>query len=85
MSARHALPAMPHSWSVAQWPASVFPGSTAKARYLIRAHKSELVAAGAIVRVGRELVTIGAKYIRWLETKAHQVQDYHCTANSSKR
>ena len=61
--------------------ATVFPGSAARARYLIRAHKSELVTAGAIVRVGRELVTIGSKYIRWLETR---VQDYHCTANSSK-
>ena len=84
MSARPILPTIPHSWSVAQWPATVFPGSAAKARYLIRAHKSELVTAGAVVRVGRELVTIGSKYIRWLETKAKQVQDYHCTANSSR-
>jgi hypothetical protein len=44
----------------------------------------ELVAAGAIVRVGRELVTIGSKYIRWLQTKANQVQDYRCAANSSR-
>jgi hypothetical protein len=84
VSARPLSLTVPHSWSVAQWPASVFPGSAAKARYLIRAHKSELVTAGAIVRVGRELVTIGSKYIRWLETKASQVQDYQCTANSSK-
>lgn len=84
MSARPTLPTIPHSWSVAQWPATVFPGSAARARYLIRAHKSELVTAGAIVRVGRELVTIGSKYIRWLEAKAKQVQDYHCAANSSK-
>jgi hypothetical protein len=84
VSARPTSPTIPHSWSVAQWPAGIFPGSAGKARYLIRTHKSDLVAAGAIVRVGRELVTIGSKYVRWLETHASRVHDYHCAANSSK-
>jgi hypothetical protein len=39
----------------------------------VRVHRQELVAAGALSRVGRELVVLGARYVRWLERKAVDV------------
>ncbi len=78
---RSSTPRIPHSWSLRQWPTDIFPGCTSKARYLIRVHKSELLAVGAIVRIRRELVAIGPKYVRWLEKHVDQVRTYKCPAN----
>jgi hypothetical protein len=64
---------MPHSWSICHWPENVFPNSVSRARYLVRVHKLDLIAAGALVRVGRELVVIGVKYGRWLERRGAEV------------
>jgi hypothetical protein len=54
--AKNSLQKIPHSWAVDEWPADVYPGRASKARYTLRAHRTELVAAGALVRVGRDLV-----------------------------
>jgi len=76
---------LPHSWAVNEWPETVFPGSTGKARYMIRVHKMDLLQAGALVRVGRGLVVLGARYARWLELQAGCVPGYECGVASSKK
>jgi len=71
----------PHSWAIESWPAEVHPNRPNRARYLIRTHRDELMAAGALVRVGRELVVLGARYTKWLELQASRVPDYDVAAN----
>ena len=78
-----AAPA-PHSWDVEHWPPGVFPHSSTKARWLLRCHRSELLNAGAIVRVGRVLVVLGDRYTRWLALQASNVATYESNANRSR-
>jgi hypothetical protein len=75
---------LPHSWPISVWPADVYPNDRKKARYLVRSHKDELLREGALVRVGRELVIIGAPYSKWLQKKAAFVPDYVCPANAAR-
>ena len=75
---------LPHSWPISEWPADVYPNDRKKARYLVRSHKDELLREGALVRVGRELVAIGAPYSKWLQKKAAFVPDYVCPANVAR-
>jgi hypothetical protein len=74
---------MPHSWSIERWPAHVHPGTATRARYLVRAHRDELLSVGALARVGRELVILGEPYSAWLGKNTGRVPDYR--AASSKR
>lgn len=74
----------PHSWSIKCWPADIYPNSSGKARYLVRAYRDELTAAGALVRVGRELVIIGERYVRWMQKKGAFVPGYECPANKDR-
>lgn len=76
--------AAPHSWSINTWPAGVYPGNTEKARYFVRTHHDELFAAGALTRPGRELVVIGARYVRWLEGHVVRVPGYDTGAARSR-
>jgi hypothetical protein len=69
------------SWSIVNWPEGVYPGSPDRARYLVRTHKGELLHAGALVRVGRELVILGDRYGKWLQRRAADVATYECNAN----
>lgn len=74
----------PHSWSVNAWPASVYPNLPNRGRYLVNAHKTDLMAAGALVRVGRELVVMGTRYARWLERQAVNVPDFEIAPNRER-
>lgn len=73
----------PHSWGVDDWPSAVYPHEPGRGRYLLRAHRDELMAAGALVRVGRELVVIGDRFTRWLQAQAARVPGYESNANRS--
>jgi hypothetical protein len=75
---------LPHSWPISEWPADVYPNDTKKARYTVRAHKDDLHRIGALVRVGRELVIIGAPYSKWLQRNASRVPGYECPANKPR-
>jgi hypothetical protein len=75
---------IPHSWSLKDWPPEFYPNDPSKARYLVRANRDELTAAGALVRVGRELVIIGTPYVRWMRKKGAAVPGYECPANKGK-
>jgi hypothetical protein len=81
---RKTLPEVPHSWSIADWPPSVYPNDSKRGRYLVREHKIDLLASGALSRVGRELVVLGPRYFRWLERQASRVPDFACAANAAR-
>lgn len=74
----------PHSWDLEHWPADVYPHGEGRARWLLRAHRDELMTAGALVRVGRELVVIGDRYTRWLHAQASNVPGYESNANRER-
>lgn len=72
---------VPHSWGIDSWPPDVWPHTPERGRYLVRSNKSDLMHAGALARVGRELVILGDRYRRWLERRARDVPGYPCAAN----
>lgn len=72
----------PHSWDLEHWPAYVWPHSGSRARYVIRMCKRELVAAGALCRVGRQLVLLGAGYTRWLRKHGARAARYDIAPNA---
>lgn len=76
-----AAQAAPHSWSIPDWPASVYPGKSDRARYLVRSNRNSLRDAGALVRVGRDLVIIGVHYSRWLDQHASRVENFQIAPN----
>lgn len=71
----------PHTWDIPNWPPFVWPHEPGRARYVIRAFRDQLLQAGALVRVGRELVVIGDRYTRWLQRQAANVPGYESNAN----
>lgn len=70
------------SWAITDWPEGVYPGDPSRGRYIVRRHRLELLQAGAITRIGRDLVVLGDRYERWLQRKSTEVLNYECPANS---
>jgi hypothetical protein len=79
-----ALEPVPHSWDIEHWPASVYPHSPSRARYLFKTHKLDLLDAGAVTRVGRELVFIGVGYNKFLAKLAKHVAGYEIPPNQQQ-
>jgi hypothetical protein len=79
-----ATPA-PHSWDLEHWPTTVYPHTPGKGRYLVRSHRTSLVAAGALTRVGRDLVVIGAPFSKWLDSQAKRVAAYEIAPNAKRQ
>ncbi len=79
--ASNKLPSIPHSWPLDEWPSHVYPCKSSKAKYVTRAHRDELVAAGALVRVGRDLVVMGAPYSAWLAKQGSRVNGFELAMN----
>jgi hypothetical protein len=75
---------IPHSWALTEWPRDIYPHNTVKGRYICRAHRDELVAAGALIRVGRDLVVFGAAYNAWLRKQACRVAGFDIAPNRGK-
>lgn len=75
---RTATPAVivPHSWGLSNWPECVWPNDSDKAQWVIRSNKCELIAAGAISRIGKAIVIIGQPYVRLVERRVTRVADY---------
>ena len=65
---------VPHSWTISTWPETVAPGNESRARYLFRMHKRELIACGALTRVGRQIIFLGHGYARFLESRVGEVE-----------
>jgi hypothetical protein len=59
----------------------VYPGVVSKGRYVVRAHRTELIAIGALVRIGRGLVVMGAAYSSWLSRQGERVRDFRIAPN----
>ena len=74
-SATGAAPQLPHSWDIQSWPAAVWPCSGERARWVLRAYRSELV-AGALSRTGKLLIVLGKGYARWLDSRMAQVGEF---------
>lgn len=72
---------VPHSWSVESWPTHVYPHSSGRARYILRCNRKALVNAGALTRIGRDLVVLGARYVAWLEGQVSRVDNYEIAPN----
>ena len=72
---------VPHSWAIESWPAAVYPNTAERARYVVRAHRRALLDAGALVRIGRALVIVGAAYDRWLNSHGANVESFSIAAN----
>jgi hypothetical protein len=75
---------LPHSWSINDWPVGVHPNRSSTARYLVRAHKDELLAVGALTRVGRELVILGEGYARFLARQMQTVPGFTYQGRSKR-
>lgn len=82
--AQAAASPAPHSWDIEHWPASVYPHTPSKGRYLVRSNRDSLVQAGALTRVGRDLVIIGAQFSRWLSDQAGRVAKFQIAPNISR-
>ena len=72
---------VPHSWTFASWPKDIYPNDGQRGRHICRAHRNELIAEGALTRIGRELAVLGAGYSRWLSKQANKVLDFDVPAN----
>ena len=67
---------LPHSWRIVDWPRGVSPGGAAAGKYVVRANRDELLALGALSRVGRDLTVLGEGYARFLARKIDRVPGY---------
>jgi len=76
---------IPHSWTIESWPAGVYPNTASRARYVLRANRDELIAAGVLARVGRELVVLGERYSKWLQIHCADVPGYQIAPNQTAR
>jgi hypothetical protein len=72
---------LPHDWTIKTWPRDVYPYDGIKARHLLRINQSKLLAAGALTRIGREIVVLGAGYAKWMASNAPRVTDFEVAAN----
>lgn len=72
---------LPHDWTFDNWPGDVFPYTARRARHLVRQHQAELLRAGALTRVGRTLVILGAGFQKWLASQTPRVTDFDVPAN----
>ena len=67
---------IPHSWDLKSWPPEVFPGTSDRARWLLRAYRNELIASGALARTGKTLVVIARGYSKWLDKRVAHVTSF---------
>jgi hypothetical protein len=71
-----AASSAPRSWELSTWPAEIWPHNPKRGQWIGRAYRDELLAAGAMTRIGMKLVFIGAKYESWLERRANHVVEF---------
>jgi hypothetical protein len=67
---------VPHSWEFETWPDSYWPHDQKRAEWIARAYRKELIEAGALTRVGKTLVFIGAGYAKWLAKRSRHVTEF---------
>jgi hypothetical protein len=72
------------SFGAKNWPPDIYPGSYSKGRRLLRLNQIDLIRAGALARVGRELVVFVEPYTKWLQKQGAAVAGYECPANRDR-
>lgn len=72
------------SWSVPKWPDDVYPNSPTRARRVLRQYRNELMAYGALARIGRELIVFAEPYSKWVRSKASAVADFKIAPNEKR-
>jgi hypothetical protein len=70
-----------HSWLVKQWPENIAPGNPVAARAFIRRNRPALIRCGALARVGKDLVVLGAGWAAFLAVSMRNVEGYQCPGN----
>ena len=72
---------LPHSWMFSTWPSGVAPGDESGARYLFRTFRRDLIAAGAVTRVGRQVIFLGRGYEKFLQSRIAEVDGFEIAMN----
>lgn len=72
------------SWSVPMWPADVYPNTPTRARRVLRQYRNELMACGALARIGRELIVFAEPYSKWVRSKASAVAGFKIAPNEKR-
>jgi len=76
---------VPHSWAVDEWPTTVYPHRPNRGKYIVRAFRTQLIAAGALTRIGRDLVVLGTGYSSWLSKQSDKVEGFEIAPNRGAR
>lgn len=82
--------ALPHSFLLRDWEKvapHVAPNTLARAKHLVRSHRDELVSAGALTRIGRELYINAGPFVAWMFSAANkkQVADFQPPMNQTEK
>jgi hypothetical protein len=72
---------LPYSWNYKNWPTDVPPFTAKAARRLVYEHRTELVRAGAITRIGRKMFILGAGYAKFLASGINRVEGFEIAPN----
>lgn len=78
---KQAVQPLPHSWCIEDWPSYVAPGNATRGRHLVRMHQNELIACGALTRIGRRLTILGVGYAVFLTKGMSRVQGFEIPPN----
>lgn len=66
----------PHSWDFDNWPSTIWPNDPIRAKWVVRSNRRDLIAEGALSRVGKKIVILGKGYSRWLARRADRVGQF---------
>ena len=77
--------AAPHSWDVLDWPESVWPSDSKRARWIVRAYRDQLLYHRALTRVGKRLVILGDGWGRFLAARTKDVRHFESNNNDCGR
>ena len=84
MSKTSTTTPLPHDWTFRNWPADVYPYEGTRGRHLVRQNQNDLVAAGALTRIGKQIVVLGAGYTKWLAAQTYRVTEFDVPANRAE-
>jgi len=75
----------PHSWDIAAWPQHVWPHDPKRAKWLVKAYRTDLLYHRALTRIGKRLVVLGDGYLRFMTARAKHVTDFESNNNDCGR
>jgi hypothetical protein len=81
---KQSVESIPANWEIDRWPKDLFPHDAKRAKSFVRRHRQELIACGALTRVGRFLVIVGAGYATFIAKGMDRVEGYDTPANRKR-